>query len=66
MADQATEQLFTEKQVSYRLQIALSTLRHWRTTNKGPVAIKLGNRVRYPGKELDKWIEAQPRLGSTA
>ena len=34
-----------------------STLAHWRCARKGPAFHKFGNRVLYPGKELNAFMD---------
>jgi hypothetical protein len=35
----------------------------WRSKGKGPVILKFGRHVRYPKRELRRWIETQPSGG---
>jgi|DEB0MinimDraft_10_1074344.scaffolds.fasta_scaffold36938_2 predicted DNA-binding transcriptional regulator AlpA len=57
------EMLLTEQQVSERLQVSLSTLRHWRCDETGPQAIKIGRLVRYPEANLRAYLDACPQVG---
>ena len=45
----------TPKQVAARLQLSVNTLANLRCTGNGPPYMKLGNRVRYPIRELEAW-----------
>ncbi|MDE0212435.1 MAG: DNA-binding protein [Boseongicola sp.] len=33
-----------------------STLSHWRSEGRGPSYLKLGSRVAYCGRELNRWL----------
>ena len=35
------------------------TLRVWRSQDKGPAYLKIGNRVFYPGADLNEWLESR-------
>ena len=36
-----------------------STLAHWRSEGRGPAFVKLGARVAYAGKDLNRWISSR-------
>ena len=36
-----------------------STLAHWRSEGRGPAFVKLGARVGYAGRDLNRWIAVQ-------
>jgi len=48
--------LLTTRQVADLLGLAPKTLRNWRTQGLGPVAHKLGNRVRYRAEDVVDWL----------
>ena len=33
-----------------------STMAHWRSEGRGPAYVKIGSRVAYSGKALNKWL----------
>ncbi len=37
------------------------TLANWRSAGKGPAFVKMGRRVRYDLREVNRWFEAQRR-----
>jgi excisionase family DNA binding protein len=51
------------KEAAELLRIPVATLRWWRSTGKGPVSLKFGRHVRYPRRELRRWIETRPSGG---
>ena len=51
------EALLDEKQVAERLNVALPTLRNWRSLGRGPNWCRIGARaVRYAPSEIEKFI----------
>lgn len=51
--------LLDEKEAARYLTLAPATLRNWRTTKEGPVALKLGRRaIRYRFSDLEAFITA--------
>ena len=55
----ATPLLRSEAAARY-LNVAVQTLRNWRSAGSGPPAIKLnGGAIRYRLGDLDAWIAAQ-------
>lgn len=57
-------QLMTERQVSDRLQVSLSTLRYWRQVGDGPNWFKLNRLVRYDAAEISRFVESGLRTSS--
>lgn len=49
-------QLLTETQAAFCLQMSRSFLRQARIKGTGPKFVKLGSAVRYRKKDLDDWI----------
>lgn len=39
------------------LGMSVSTIRRWRTLNKGPSFVRLCNSIRYPKSSLEKYLE---------
>lgn len=39
--------------------VSAKTLRNWRSAGRGPVYVKLGNRVSYRTTDLDAWLADQ-------
>lgn len=51
----------TVKQAAEYVPIGASTLNKLRVSGGGPRYIKIGNRVLYDQRDLDKWIEDHKR-----
>jgi excisionase family DNA binding protein len=51
----------TTDDLAERLRTSPRTIRHWRQIGKGPKGVKIGRRVLYDAKEIDRWIERQAR-----
>jgi predicted DNA-binding transcriptional regulator AlpA len=52
--------------VAGRVGLARKTLAKLRVKGGGPPFVKIGAKVLYPEAELEAWIAARPRHGSTA
>jgi hypothetical protein len=50
------EQFLTEKEVAAITRMALSTLRNDRSRGRGIPYCKIGSSVRYPGKDVEKFM----------
>lgn len=50
--------LIDEHLAAEYLGLAVGTLRNWRNKGKGPRYFKLGSKIRYTVKDLEKFIEA--------
>lgn len=53
------QKLYLTDDPALRMLGPYSTLAHWRSEGRGPAFVKLGARVAYAGKDLNRWIEAQ-------
>jgi predicted DNA-binding transcriptional regulator AlpA len=51
----------TEKKTSDRIAVSKSALRKWRREGLGPPYVKLGRMIRYPLRELEKWMNKRLR-----
>jgi hypothetical protein len=51
--------LLNPKATAEYLDLSQWTLAEWRVTGKGPIYMKLGNRVKYSLVELNAWLEAR-------
>ncbi|MGH8953674.1 MAG: helix-turn-helix transcriptional regulator [Microbacterium sp.] len=51
--------LMSIQEVADYTGIAVATLHTWRTSGKGPRAVKPGKRLRYPADLLMQWIKEQ-------
>jgi predicted site-specific integrase-resolvase len=49
------EKLRTLKECSERYQVPVATLYYWRRTGGGPVAIRVGNHLRFREEDLRAW-----------
>jgi excisionase family DNA binding protein len=52
------DDLLTTAEVSALLGIPTSTLRWYRSMNKGPACFRLGRSVRYRRTAIQEWIES--------
>lgn len=51
----------TEKELAAYLQVALRTVRHWRSEGTGPKVLWAGGRPRYRKSDVDAWLERQEK-----
>ena len=51
----------TEKELAAYLQVALRTVRHWRSERAGPKVLWAGGRPRYRKSNVDAWLERQEK-----
>jgi predicted DNA-binding transcriptional regulator AlpA len=63
--DDALPHLLTEAEAAEALGLKPSTLRNWRSQNRGPIGIKVGSNVRYPETSITEWLRQQPTVGGT-
>lgn len=56
MKSKAKLELLTTKQASEYLQVHQNTLANWRCAGRGPKSKRIGGRIRYDMKELNKII----------
>lgn len=49
--------LLTEDELAAMLDVKLTTLATWRSTNFGPKPVKLGKGVFYRAKDVAEWID---------
>ena len=50
-------QFLKEQEVSAMLQIAVQTLKNWRSQKKGPPYVRLSTAIRYPTDLLQKYLD---------
>lgn len=50
-------ELLTQAEASEFMRVKTSTLAKWRMLGKGPSFVKLGHKVFYRAKDLDRWID---------
>lgn len=55
----ADSPLKTTAEAAVYLDLAPQTLVNWRSLGEGPPYVKLGRRVRYDVRKLDRWLEKQ-------
>lgn len=53
----------TTVEVSERLRVPVRTLDRWASDGTGPPFTRIGGRRRYPTRDLQTWIDAQPKGG---
>jgi excisionase family DNA binding protein len=53
------ERLWTEQETADYLQVAVGTLRRWRTEGTGPPALRVGRTIRYRRSDVDRWLERE-------
>lgn len=56
--DSTARELLTLDQLSDLLQVPRSTLYTWRTSGKGPRALKLNGTLRFRRSDVDAWLDA--------
>ncbi len=56
-----TTELLTETEAARVLRLAVTTLRRWRYSGRGPVWHKIGHLVRYDAAELREYIAHNTR-----
>ena len=49
-----------ERVAAEYLDVAVATLRRWRSLGRGPRYRKLGSLVRYSAADLETWLNARP------
>jgi hypothetical protein len=54
------------KGLAERVGLPAKTFENWRSLNKGPPYYKLGGRVLYDDAEVDAWLAAHRRTGTSA
>lgn len=54
---------YSAERLAERLDVPLSTVRHWRTTGNGPPGRKVGRYIRYLSCEVDAWLLSRPVRG---
>ncbi|NQU79262.1 helix-turn-helix domain-containing protein [Candidatus Woesearchaeota archaeon] len=59
--DPKPDDYLTPKDIEKTYQLATKTLANWRSQGRGPEFFKLGNKVRYLRKNVDKWVEQSRR-----
>ena len=52
-----TEPLMSTTEVARLLNVATSTVRCWRYTNRGPQAYQVGKHLRYRRSDVEAWVE---------
>ena len=55
--DPKPDDYLTPNDVAKKYQISPKTQANWRSQGKGPEYFKLGNKVRYLRKNVEKWVE---------
>lgn len=59
MAKQETEPLRGPEWLAEYLGVPVQTVYSWRTTGKGPRAIRVGRHLRYRAADVEAWLERQ-------
>ena len=49
----------TPAELAARIHTSTGTLANWRAAGTGPGFLKLGSRVFYPERELEKWLQSR-------
>ena len=50
----------------FEMTISVRTLAKWRSAGRGPAFLKIGGRVRYAVRDVERWVDAQRRNGAAA
>jgi excisionase family DNA binding protein len=59
MAKEHTPQtlgLWTQQQTAKQLGVSVETLGKWRSKQKGPAYIRVGNLIRYRQTDVEQWL----------
>jgi hypothetical protein len=56
----------TVKQAAEYIPLAEGTLNAYRVSGGGPVYIKLGGKILYDTRDLDKWIDGHKQISTSA
>jgi len=51
--------LYTTSQAADYLQLATSTLEHWRLAGRGPAFVRIGKQVRYRFQDIEAFLNQQ-------
>lgn len=51
--------LMTPRELAEHLGVPVKTLYTWRTTARGPRAIRVGKHLRYRRSDVEAWLEQQ-------
>lgn len=51
--------LYTTPQAASYLQLATSTLEHWRLEGRGPAFVRIGKQVRYRPQDIEAFLNQQ-------
>ncbi len=54
-----SQSLMTTQQAASYLNVAVSTLEHWRSEGRGPAYVRLGSNVRYRVTDVDAYVQGQ-------
>jgi hypothetical protein len=57
--------LLTTEEVAALLRLSISILNKWRLAGRGPVFVKVGNRVRYRPADVVAYVIAQTRTSTS-
>ena len=60
-APAAPADLITQAELAAELQIAEKTVENWRWLGQGPRYVKVGSRVRYRRRDVDRWLDKRVR-----
>lgn len=53
--------LLTTGEVAELCRTSASTVRYWRHTGMGPLGFRVGRRVLYDEREVERWLREQHR-----
>lgn len=57
MKTKVADRYYTPEELSALLKRPVNTLKYWRRIQYGPKWTYHGRRVRYPGTEVEQWLE---------
>jgi DNA-binding transcriptional MerR regulator len=57
MKTKVADRYYTPEELSALVKVPVGTLKYWRQIRYGPKFTNVGRRVRYPGTEVDQWLE---------
>jgi len=59
------DRLLTVREVADWLAINENTLHHWRHSHRGPRSLTVGGRIRYRRADVEEWLAAGAKRGSS-
>ena len=55
------DEFMITEEVAATARVPISTVRHWRAQGTGPAGFKVGKRVLYRRRDVEKWLNERRR-----